>query len=917
MIDFGGFAFANPWMLAALPLVPILWWLLRITPPAPEIVRFPAIRLLFGLEGAEKTPATSPLWLVILRLMMATLLILGLARPLLNPDARLAGSGPLLLVVDDGWASARDWPVRQAAMREAIDQAGRNDRRVILLTTAPTAAGKAPAATDLLLPSQAQGLADAIQPKPWPYDREAAIAALEAIAVESSMPVLWLSNGLHDASVTRLAARLQRFGTLRVKADPVGRLPRLLLPPETRGMKLTVNMRRAATPIAAHSRLRGRAADGRVLVQETASFAPGEATAAVTLELPIELRNELTRLELVDEATAGAVVLLDERWQRRPVGLISDQPLGSGPVLLSDIYYIERALNPFSEVRRGAVAALVGAGRSVIIVPDSQPLQPDDWRKLDAWIKRGGLVLRFAGPRLARGDRGDKDPLTPVPLRVGGRALGGALLWTEPARLAPFDENSPFLGLKIPSDVTIAQQVLAEPSLDLAERTWARLTDGTPLVTAERRGDGWLVLVHTTASTAWSNLPLSGLFVEMLRRVVTLSQRVAEQGSQSRPLPPLELLDGFGRAIKPPPTVGTIDASAFAAARAAPGTPPGYYGTEDSRRALNLSPQAATLAPIRELPAGVELADYARSEEIDLKPWILALTLLLLVADSAATLVLRGLLPMPWRRLSRAATGAVLAAVLLFPAANETRAQSAKSPEAFALEATLKTRLAYVLTGQPDSDEISRSGLTGLSMVVSQRTAAELGTPIGVDIARDELAFFPLLYWPVDPSQPAPTPPAIRRLNRYLADGGTILFDTRDRTVGGGLFGAGAQALQRLARGLDLPPLSPVPPDHVLTKSFYLMQDFPGRWTGGQVWVERPGERVNDGVSSIIVGSHDWAAAWSMDLAGRPVFPVVPGGEKQREAAFRFGINLIMYALTGNYKADQVHIPAILERLGQ
>jgi uncharacterized protein DUF4159 len=109
----------------------------------------------------------------------------------------------------------------------------------------------------------------------------------------------------------------------------------------------------------------------------------------------------------------------------------------------------------------------------------------------------------------------------------------------------------------------------------------------------------------------------------------------------------------------------------------------------------------------------------------------------------------------------------------------------------------------------------------------------------------------------------------------------------------------------------------PVPPDHVLTKSFYLLHEFPGRWNTGQVWVEPVEDRVNDGVASVIVGSNDWAGAWAVDGQGRPAFAVVPGGEPQREMALRFGVNLVMYVLTGNYKTDLVHVPAILERLGQ
>jgi hypothetical protein len=114
---------------------------------------------------------------------------------------------------------------------------------------------------------------------------------------------------------------------------------------------------------------------------------------------------------------------------------------------------------------------------------------------------------------------------------------------------------------------------------------------------------------------------------------------------------------------------------------------------------------------------------------------------------------------------------------------------------------------------------------------------------------------------------------------------------------------------------LEVPALAPVPQDHVLTKAFYLLTEFPGRHAGGQVWVERR-EGASE-VSPVIIGSNDWAGAWAVNPNGRPMFAVVPGGEMQRETAYRFGINLVMYALTGNYKADQVHVPAILERLGQ
>jgi hypothetical protein len=265
---------------------------------------------------------------------------------------------------------------------------------------------------------------------------------------------------------------------------------------------------------------------------------------------------------------------------------------------------------------------------------------------------------------------------------------------------------------------------------------------------------------------------------------------------------------------------------------------------------------------------------------------------------------------------------AVSAALLLWsaqPAGAQESEPTPSEPEAFALAAIEDTRLAYVRTGVPTIDATSRAGLQGLSLILNQRTSVEALPPMGVDIENDELAFFPFLYWPVVPEQALPSDAALRRVNEYLKNGGSVLFDTRDRG-GSGLFGAvtpSTERLRQLARGLDVPPLATVPPDHVLTKSFYLMQEFPGRWADGQVWVEAQESRHNDGVSPVIIGGNDWAAAWAVDDSGRAMFPVVPGGERQREMAYRFGVNVVMYVLTGNYKSDQVHVPAILERLGQ
>ena len=316
-----------------------------------------------------------------------------------------------------------------------------------------------------------------------------------------------------------------------------------------------------------------------------------------------------------------------------------------------------------------------------------------------------------------------------------------------------------------------------------------------------------------------------------------------------------------------------------------------------------------------------QVAAYSRDAAVDLKPWLLAVAAALLALDCLAVLWIAGsFAPRRWTR----ASAAILLAAVLGMQPGEVRAQASDTDFA----AALTTRLAYVVTGDQAVDETSRAGLRGLTRFLSARTALEPGEPVGVDIAEDELAFYPLLYWPVSANADLPAAATMARVDAFMKQGGTILFDTRDQglgTLGGTSNSPEAQRLQLILSGLDIPPLEPVPADHVMTKAFYLLTSFPGRYSGGDLWIEEIGGALNadrparagDGVSTILITSNDLAAAWAIDEGGEPMFPTVPPDPSQREFAFRAGVNIVMYTMTGNYKADQVHVPALLERLGQ
>ncbi len=939
-------AFAAPAVLGALILLPAIWWLLRLTPPRPRLEAFPPMRLLLEIARKEETPAKSPWWLTLLRLLLAALIIFALAGPILRPIAEEApGNGPLLLVIDNGWASARQWDSEVETARRILALAARAERPVALVATAD-GIGQPLAPTD---PDSALRRLEALAPQPVPAERAAIAKALaEIVDISTFGGVVWLSDGLGGDDADAFASYLGANVPAPVLVYNNGRTDLIgLTPPSATADSLVATIVRQSGATPGAGVVRALDIQGRLIGESSYDFGIGQSlTADAEITLPTELRNDIVRLEIAGEETAGAVQLLDERFKRRRIGLLSGASSDTAQPLLSPLYYISRAVEPFADIRESrdanlavALPELIEAGSSVIAMADVGTLSPEVEEAVVAWIEDGGTLVRFAGPRLAA----TPDALAPVILREGDRVLGGSLSWETPQPLGGFSAGSPFATLPVPTDVTVERQVLAEPDADLADRTWAYLADGTPLVTAAQRGEGWLILFHVTADPTWSNLPLSGTFVEMLRRIVAFSNSarpVGEEGEGATVLlPPYRMLDGFGRftgaASNAEPMPGNAAEAPATAAR-----PPGLYGSEEGFRAVNLLGEDATLPVFAPGPLGASaMRAYPTEAPQDLSPPILAIALALLLLDAIAVLWLGG----AFSRRRRPAMAAALAFLLLIPAGaliapREASAQPAGGPgfsdpqrDEFAMRAANGSFLAYVITGNPVLDRASEAGMSGLAQVVAGRTAFEPEGPIGVNVESDDLSLFPLIYWPIDPAAPLPSAATMARVDAFMKQGGTVLFDTRDqleRSIGNTSFSGtpAAERLQAMLASLDIPPLEPVPSDHVLTKTFYILNEFTGRYTGSPLWVEatapvdpnsgRP-VRPGDGVSSIMITGADLAAAWAVDDRGQFLYPTVPVDSFYREMAFRSGINILMYTLTGNYKADQVHIPAILERLGQ
>ncbi|ETX28543.1 DUF4159 domain-containing protein [Roseivivax isoporae] len=929
MTLFGALGFTTPWLLVGLLALPVLWVILRAVPPAPIRRLFPGVVLLLGLRDEEQVSDRTPWWLLLLRMLAVAAVILGLAGPVLNPetDEEAAGAAPLLIVMDASWASAEAWRAQETALGAVLARAGREDRpAAVLRLTEPEATTFAAADT---VASRITGLI----PRPWEPDAERTGRAIEFLP-EGAFDTLWFSDGIARESRTPLLEALQGRGSVTVYESPETLFA--LAPARFEDGNVALSLQRLRPGPEREVRVVAQGRDPSGAPAELAAlpvtFADGAVLAEGELSLPAELRARVERFEVVGTASAGALTLSDDSLRRREVALIAGSENREGLELLSPLHYLERALEPTADLIDGALPDILPANPDVIVLADVAALGGEEEEVLD-WVEDGGMLLRFAGPRLAGSElsREEEDPLMPVRLRAGGRSVGGAMSWGEPKTLAPFDAESPFFGLDVPPDVTVTAQVMAQPDPTLAERVIAQLTDGTPLVTRKRVGQGQVVLFHVTANAEWSSLPLSVLFVDMLERLAVSSMPAEPEAAEleGTTWEPQMVLDAFG-TLRDAGTLPGVDGAALATGALGPDLQPGLYQGEDRSLARNVVTAETEIRPAV-WPDDVPVRGLAGPEETPLAGWLIALATVLLFADVLASLALSGRL-----RGARATAGtaaALVALALLMP--GHARAQETGDSQGadvdFAIAATSEVTLAHVLTGDAELDSLAAAGLRGLSDTLFFRTSVEPSDPMGVDLETDELAFFPLLYWPVTPDQPTPSAEAYAKLNEYLRSGGMILFDTRDADIAS--FGAASpngRKLQDLAAPLDIPPLEPVPQDHVLTRTFYLLQDFPGRYASRDVWVEAapadaefvegmPFRNLNDNVTPVVIGGNDWAAAWAVGENGQPTTPIGRGfaGERQREIAFRFGVNLVMHVLTGNYKSDQVHVPALLDRLGQ
>ncbi len=938
MFSIGALTFLFPYILVGLLTLPVIWFLLRIVPPAPQKIKFPAVFLLRKLTKKEPPSDKTPWWLLLLRILMLAAFIIAMAEPVTKivksnySDGILDKKIPIAFIIDNDWIAGQNWQLRQNMALKILDNLHRSGKNVVII---PTASPKN--RLEVTTADAAKAIITQLQPQAWGAEYGHILPNIKKIVKQSGkIDTIWLTNGYFSAtpnnpsdyrnsSSYQLLIALNEMGTVSIiDSDKEEFFPTLVkLEPIEKQKKLTVSVSRLSAPkqnIPATVIMYDK--DGHILGQQKLTIKSGDTIAKATIEMKTENRNRLYRLKIQQSQNAGSVFLIDENWRFRPVGVAMTDNMQDDSGYLSDVFYLIRALSPYADLKKGKINTLLSKEKiAVMLLSDEYLLTRQERGLLKKWVSKGGMLIRFAGANLAQNV--NKDDLLPVELRYGGRNFSGSLSWDKPQKLSNFSKSGAFAGLKIISkdDITVSKQVLAKPSIDIEDKIWARLEDNTPLITAKQLGDGHLILFHTTASPKWSNLSISGTFVEMLRKLIELSAGVSGLDADDAKLYPVKILDGYGNLKMASSKISVIENQKDFKIKL--NSPAGFYGQLSVDNNKNQAAKAFNLVDyinmpsvriIEDLPDGVKIIPYTKGKEKSFKTHLLLLVFLLFLVDFIVSLYLRGIFSK-----HKIINTAILVVFLLFFPLNSVLASEIDIKDA--IKYTSDTYIAYVKTGNAEQDRVSKLGLEALKRLTSRRTSAKVKAVVGVNPNSDILTYFPFIYWPVTYSQPKITSQGYKNIVSYIKNGGLILFDTKDGQFGQAKANEsdrlGAKQLKKILQDMPIPALEVIKKGHALTRSYYLLKEFPGRYKGAKLWVEKSPPANRDNVPSIIIGGNDWAGAWARKSNGQPLYTIRGGGERQREMAFRFGVNIIMMTLTGNYKVDQIHTKELLKRIGR
>ncbi|OUU61753.1 MAG: hypothetical protein CBC22_06885 [Alphaproteobacteria bacterium TMED62] len=891
--------FSNIYALFGLMIAPLIWIIVKSFPPIPKNYNFSSLYLLQNINYNSSKNDKTPLWLLIFRLFFFILIVLFFSKPHIKNSESLNTKkfDKYVIIADIGWSMANDWIKFKKIVSNISKEAERNNKNIIFYHS--SLKNYKNAVTFKSSESITAYLKN-LSPLPIKFKESYLKYLLENESVFKNSK-LFLISSIYDFE--NFSDHLKNYNFIKKNSsqhffiNPVETLLAI--------NKLEINQNKIICKITRIGKsdfeqnfyLNVYTINDELIYKDSHTINAEDRLNVVNLSFPIELINQIKYIEIVGQNHAGAKYYFDDFSKKKNIAILSDNEFYKESPLLSPIYYLNKSLDTKHFLTISTIDKIINQNYSTIIVPETIKISNELENNLNSWLLNGGTLIRFAGQSLV----GQKSDFLPFQDSLGTiRSIDGQLTINKNLYISEFQKNSIFFGLKIPSDITIMRQLIFNEISDKVN-ILAKLNDDTPLVSMRNIGQGKIILFHIGANNNWSDLPISSLFPEMLNRVLLFSKYKSSTNLEGLNL--TKELDGFGNLIQTKKIINVNTFNEIKNSQPSMIIPPGKYENDQISVALNLSTNI--INPYSEKASKYNsITDYSFNDIKDLSPVILKILLTMFILDILITIMIKNNISF-YAYLNR---GSNLIFLLLFPLVF-FHFESSNAND---------TYLAYIKIKNKEINEISENGLNNLKNLLSARTAISPKGVIGLDLIYDDIFSYPLIYWPLTKNLLKIKKVELKKINNYINNGGIILFDVIGFSRSSlNLKDNEFKAIRNFLSSIEVKTLTVLPKNHTLTKSFYLLKKFPGKWDNRVLLIENNNLEYKDGVSSIILGFNDWAKAWSLDKNNIPLFPLVPGGERQRELSYRFGINIVMYSLTGNYKSDQIHSKSILNRLSK
>ncbi len=891
-------SFSNYYALFGLALTPIIWIIIKSFPPIPKSYNFSSLYLLEKIDYNSSKNNNTPLWLLIFRILFFILIVLFFSHPhVKNKDSlNTKEFTKYVIVADIGWSMANDWDKFKKIVLQISKEAEKNNKKIIFfhsLLKSYKDVKTFKSSTDI------NSYLKNLTPLPIKFNESTLKYLLENPSILNNSK-LYLISSIYDFN--NASKHIQNYNFIKNNSDQ----HYFINPVETLLVinKLGINQNNIICEISRIGKsnfdqnfyLKVNTINDEIIYNASHEINEDSKLKIVNLSFPIQLINQIKHIEIVGQNHAGAKYYFDDFSKKKNIAILSDNEFYKESPLLSPIYYLKKSLSSKHLLTISKIDSIIKQNYSTIIVPETMKIPKEFEYKLKNWLLNGGTLIRFAGQGLV----GQKSNFLPVENSIGTiRSIDGQLTINKNLYISEFKKNSIFSGLEIPSDISITKQLVFNEISDKV-KILAKLNDGTPIVSMRNIGLGNIILFHIGASNSWSDLPISSLFPDMLNRVLLFSKHKGSSNLEDLNL--TKEIDGFGNLIQTKKIVNINKFDDIKNSQPSLIVPPGKYENDQISVVLNLSTNING-SDLEEASQYTYISDYSFTGEKDLSPMILKILLTMFILDTLITIMIKNNI-----NIYQYFKKNNIIFLFLFPLIFLNLEASTAN----------ETYLAYIKIKNKEINNISENGLNNLKSLLSTRTAISPKGVVGLDLKNDDIFSYPFIYWPLTKNLLQIEKAEIVKINNYINNGGIFFFDVIGFSRSNlNLKDKKFKAIRDFLSNIKVKNLSILPKGHTLTKSFYLLNKFPGKWDNRVLLIENSNLEYKDGVSSIILGFNDWARAWSLDKNSVPLYPVVPGGERQRELSYRFGINIAMYSLTGNYKSDQIHSKSILNRLSK